>query len=46
MPELKAPHFADDECGLEIIVGGLTKVERARLKQNELLMKFAQCRCD
>ena len=46
MPELKAPYFADDECGLEIIVGGLTKDERAQLKQNELLMKFAQCRCD
>ena len=43
MPELKAPYFTDDECGLEIIVGGLSKDERAQLKQNELLMKFAQC---
>ena len=46
LPEMKAPRFADDECGLEVVFGGLDKDEVARLMQNELFMKFAQWRSD
>lgn len=46
MPELKAPCFVDDECGLEVLVGGLEREQMARLKQNELFMRFAQWRCN
>ena len=42
LPELKAPNFADDECGLEIHLSGLDMDEVTRLKQNELFMRFAQ----
>ena len=46
MPELKAPWFAQNECGLEVIVSGLKKEQMARLKQNDLFMRFAQWRCN
>lgn len=42
MPELSAPYFPDDECWLEVIVNGLDKDEMARLKENELFMRFGQ----
>ena len=42
LPELKAPNFADNECGLEIHLSGLDKDEVTRLKQNELFMRFAR----
>lgn len=46
LPELKAPHFPENECGLEVMLCGLDKDETARLKQNELFMRFAQYRGD
>ena len=46
LPELKAPYFPEKECGLEIMLCGLDKDETARLKENELFMRFAQCRED
>lgn len=45
MPELSAPNFTGDECGLEAVIN-LKKGEMERLKQNELFMRFAQWRCN
>ena len=44
MPELSAPSFSGDECGLEVVLN-LKREEIERLKQNELIMRFAQWRC-
>ena len=45
LPELSAPTFAGEDCGLEVVLN-LERGEMQRLKQNELFMRFAQWRCD
>ena len=45
LPELSAPTFAEEDCGLEVVLN-LERGEMERLKQNELFMRFAQWRCN
>lgn len=45
LPELSAPSFTEDECGLEAVIN-LNRRGMERLKQNELFMRFAQWRCN
>ena len=45
MPELGAPRFAGKNCGLEVLVVASDTEHIERLKQNELFMGFAECRC-
>ena len=45
LPELSAPSFAGEDCGLEAVLN-LKKGEMERLKQNELFMRYAQWRCN
>ena len=45
LPELSAPTFAGEDCGLEVVLN-LERGEMQRLKQNELFMRFAQWRCN
>ena len=45
LPELSAPTFAEEDCGLEVVLE-LERGEMERLKQNELFMRFAQWRCN
>ena len=43
LPELSAPRFTGDQCGLEVVIG-LEKRHIERLKKNELFMRFAEWR--
>ena len=45
LPELSAPTFAGEDCGLEVVLN-LERGEMERLKQNKLFMRFAQWRCN
>lgn len=46
LPELKAPHVESKDCGLEVVVATSDIKHMERLKQNELFMRFAECRCN
>lgn len=46
MPELSAPNFTGEDCGLEVSINGFEKGLIRRLKQNEFFMRFAQWRCN
>lgn len=46
LPELKAPAFAGDDCGLEVALYGVERHHMERLKQDGFFMRFAQWRCN
>ena len=46
LPELKGPHVESKDCGLEVVVFTPDIKHMERLKQNELFMRFAECRCN
>ena len=43
LPELNAPRFTGDQCGLEVVIG-FEKWQIQRLKKNELFMSFTEWR--
>ena len=46
LPELRGPHVESKNCGLEVVVATSDMKHMERLKQNELFMRFAECRCN
>lgn len=46
LPELRGPHVESKDCGLEVFVATSDTKHMERLKQNELFMRFAECRCN
>ena len=46
LPELAAPHFGAEECGLEVALVDFGSEHMERLKRDELFMRFAEWRCN
>ena len=46
LPELAAPHFGAEECGLEVALVDFGAEHMERLKRNELFMRFTEWRCN
>ena len=45
LPEIAAPHFEAEECGLEVALVDFWSEHMERLKRNELFMRFGEWRC-